>query len=345
MAAAFYTDLMNLKTHKQVIAAQLDKLKSVRESLNEKLRGLPEKGMQLARIKARQQSLEAAEALLASRQREAQLYEETALPYYRFYEAKMDEVETSGRTKKVAMLVVADGIFGALLAAMLIGILESMDDRIKTVADLKRVTEMPLLATLPNLATMDAVAQAGWGFRTWLALQAKLVVGLRREMVCGVLASSTGEGCSTWVELLGRGAAQRDDVVLVVINRAPPNGTTTPLAQALKDPAGVALERGRTNWLVADSDWRWDAAARRQWQSALGIWQRTAGLVVLAELTAADQTDTLLMAELFPQLIWLARNGVARSRATGERLQPLRHAGCRFVGTVLNGETKLFPWL
>ena len=345
LAAGFYTELLNLKIQKEVAAAQLEKLKTVRAGVEDKLRGLPEKGMQLARIKAREQSLEAAQSLLASRQHEAQLYEENALGYYRFFESKPDEVEVAGRGKKLILLTVAGGVLGALLAMGLICIVESLDDRIKTAADLKRVTRLPLLGTLPDLGSLDAVAQSNWAFRTWLALQAKLAAGPRHEMICGFISATGREGCSTWVDLLTRAAGQRDENVLAVTNHAPPNGNTMPLEEALARPAALACAPGRPQWLVTPVGWRWDAERRREWKAALEVWSQSEGLVVLVELTAADQPETLMLAEQMPQLIWLAGSGVARARETSERLQTFRHAGCEFTGAVLNREAKLFPWL
>ena len=345
LATSFYAELVNLKTHKQVIAAQLEQLKTVRAGVEEKLRGLPEKGMQLARIKARQQSLETGQSLLASRQREAQLYEENAFGYYRFFDAKLDEVEVAGRSSKLILLTVVGGVLGAFFAIAFVCLVESLDDRIKTAADLKRLTKLPLLASLPELDSLDAVAQANWAFRTWLALQSKFVTGPRREVVCGFVSANGHEGCSTWVELLGRAASQRNEAVLVVTNRAPVNGSTMPLDEALAHPSSVTITPGRAQWLIAPADWRWDSAQRLQWESALGTWSRSGGLVALVELTAADQPETLLFAEEMPQLIWRAGSGVARGRETSERLQTFQHAGCRFAGAVLNREVKLFPWL
>jgi len=344
LAIGFYTELLSLKTQKEVTAAQLEQLKSVRSGVEDKLRGLPEKGMQLARIKARQQLLEIAQSLLAGRQHEAQLYEENALGYYRFFESKLDEVEVTGRGKKLILLTVAGGVLGVFFVAAFVCLVESLDDHIKTAADLKRITRLPLLGTLPVLDALDAVAQSNWAFRTWLALQTRLAAGPRRETVCGFVSAAGREGCSTWVELLARAAGQRNENVIAVLNRAPINGSTMPLDEALANPSAVSTSPGQPQWLITPAGWSWDAGRRRQWKSALEIWSHSARLVVLVELTAADQPETLLLAEELPQLIWLSGSGVARGRETGERLQTFQHAGCRFAGAVLNHEVKLFPW-
>jgi len=96
---------------------------------------------------------------------------------------------------------------------------------------------------------------------------------------------------------------------------------------------------------VAPGDWRWNAQQRRRWQAAMDIWSRTEGLVVLVELAAADQPETLLFAEDLPQVIWLSGSGLARANDITARLQNFQHAGCHFAGAALNREKKLFPWL
>jgi hypothetical protein len=345
VAANFYTELLDLKAQKEVAAAQVDKLKSARAALDEKLRALPEKELQLARIKARKTSLEASESLLASRQREAQIYEESTPGYYRYFPPVAEDVEKTGRLKKLLLFAIAGGMLGALAAIAFVGLREILDDRLKTVADLKRSTRLPLLATLTDLDSLDAVAQAHWAFRTWLALQVKLATDKRRQLVCGFVAAHRQEGVSTWLELLARGAAQRNEAVLVITNRAPENGEVLSLGDVLDCPALLSPSPGEPQWLEAPGDWQWRADRRRQWFSALESWRPAGRLVVLVELTAADSADTLLFAEQMPQLIWLAGSGVARTASTKERLQIFQNAGCRFVGAVLNRETKLFPGL
>lgn len=343
LAASFYQEWLTLKTQKEVLAAQMEKIKVVRETVDTKLRTLPEKGLQYARIKARQQSLEAAQSLLASRQREAQAYEENPPGYYRFFEARPEQVEVSGRAKKLMLVTAAGGILGVLLSLALVCLVESFDDRVKTAADLKRSTSLPLLASLADLVTLDAGAQTSWAFRTWMALQTKLKEDANHSMVCGVIASSSGEGCSTWVDLLSHAASQRENTVIAITNRAPVSGTTVALEEAINNPTAVSPKPGTVTWLITPSEWRWTADRRHQWRSALAQWQVSPGLVLLMELSHVDQPETLLMAECMPQIIWLTGNGQARKRQLTERLGVLQNAHCRLAGAVLNRETKLLP--
>ena len=344
LSTGYYSELLTLRTHKQVVAAQIEKMKATRTEVDEKLRGLPEKAMQLVRIKARQQSLEGSRSLLASRQREAQLYEENSPGYYRYFEANVEDVEVSGRSKKVILLAVVGGILGAMGTLFGICVVELLDDRIKTAADLKRVTKLPLLARLPDLGSLDAVAQSHWAFRTGLALQSKLVASPNGTVVCGFVTASGQQGASTWMELLAAAAGQRHPSVLVVTNRAPVNGRVIPIDQALNQPQEAGPVAGQTLWLLLPSGWQWTAIRRQQWQEVIGRWNQAAGVVVLIEIAGIDQPDTLMWAESVPQLLWLARGNRTRGRDVRERLVILQNARCTLAGALLNQEAKLFPW-
>lgn len=344
LSGGFYSELLNLRTQKAVLAVQIEKMTGTRASVEEKLRTLPEKAMQLVRIKARQQSLEGARSLLASRQREAQLYEENSPAYYRYFETTAADVERSGRSQKIILLGIVGGIFGAGGALLVITLLELLDDHIKTAADLKRVTRLPLLARLPDLERLDAVAQAHWAFRTWLVLESRLTSGASGNRAIGFVSSSNGEGRSTWIELLARAAAQRHPAVLVVTNRPPANSQVLPLERALESPGLALPESGRTLWLSFPAGWIWTAKYRQQWFLLQTNWNLKPQTTIFVEICQADDPDNLMLAESLPQLIWLADGGKARGRSSRDLLVTLQNAGCRFGGSVLNREARLFPW-
>lgn len=345
LATSYYSELVTLRTHKLVVAAQIEKMKATRAEVDEKLRGLPEKAMQLVRIKARQQSLEGSRSLLASRQREAQLYEENSPGYYRYFEAGVDDVEVSGRSKKVILLAVVGLFLGSIATLLGICAVELLDDRIKTAADLKRVTKLSLLARLPALATLDAVAQSNWAFRTWLALQSKLLTKPNGCVIIGFVSAGRQQGCSTWIELLARAAAQRHSSVLAITNRTPVNGTVVPIDQALAEPQSVQPKKDQLVWILQPSDWLWNASRRQLLQDVMNPWNKTDNAVILIEIVDAHQPDNLMVAEAIPQLIWIARGGQVRGRDIRESMVILQNARCHFAGAALNQETKLLPWL
>ena len=314
LAVSFYQELVSLRTQKEVLAASLEKLKTVRAGVETKLQSLPEKGMQYAHIKSRQQSLESAQSLLASRQREAQIYEDNPPGYYRFFDAKPDEVEVTSRAKKTILVAVAGGVLGVMFSLGLICLVESLDDRIKTPADARRATRLPLLASLPPLATLDATEQDSWAFRTWMALQSRLSDGARQAIVCGFAASTAGEGVSTWIDLLARAASSREAAVVAITNGAAGAGPAMRLEDALRAPSQLPARPGSVTWLRLEPDWRWDAPRRALWQDACREWQHRPGMVILLELKGIDLPESLLLAESLPQIIWVMGVGIARSR-------------------------------
>ncbi len=343
VTASFYSEWFDLKTQKRVLAVQLEKLEAARKELGERLSRLPEKGMQYARLRARQQSLETAQSLMASRQREAQTFADGAPGYYRFFPAKAEEVAVLKPTKKRVLLAVAGAVFGALAVIALAALVESFDDRLKTAADVRRVAQLPLLASLPELDGWDAAARDDWAFRTWTGLRPLLAAGPSGTVVCGVLSSGAGEGRSQWIELLAAAAARREARVMAVTNRPPAGATAVPLADALASPAGRVPAPGSPCWLTLPADWRWTAEVRQRWQAAVERWQREPGYVLLLELPAAEQPETQLLAERLPRLLWLSGSGRASGRRTAELLETLRHAQGHLAGAVLNCAPR-FPW-
>ena len=71
---------------------------------------------------------------------------------------------------------------------------------------------------------------------------------------------------------------------------------------------------------------------------ALAHWRAIDNLVLLVELPPASVSESVLLAESLPQLIWLVDSGKASIRDTKEQLEMMRHAKCHIVGAVLNHE-------
>ena len=91
-----------------------------------------------------------------------------------------------------------------------------MDNRVKTRADVRRVTGLPLLATLGDLRRQTPASRDQSAFRAWTALQSRLRSSPHRGMVCGITSANAGDGRSTWVDLLARAACQSGFRVLAI---------------------------------------------------------------------------------------------------------------------------------
>jgi Mrp family chromosome partitioning ATPase len=230
---------------------------------------------------------------------------------------------------------------------------EAVDGRLKTVADVERVTGLPVLASVGDLKSMSPAEQEAWAFRTWTAIAGQLNSSPNRGMVCGFISSSSGEGCSTWVNLLVNAANKRGlrAGVMAARNVGPvgtesdsseqvqtTDGSGTLLPAAVNVAAEGLMAPVRAHIPLPGSVWSLEH--RKEWQNTLGRWRNMENLVVLVDLPPASVSEAVLLAENIPQVIWLADSGKARARATREQLKTLRHAKCRVVGAVLNHEPK-----
>jgi hypothetical protein len=258
------------------------------------------------------------------------------------------------------------------------------DDRLKTTGDLKRVTRLPVLATLNNLSHMNAEERERWAFHTWTALQSHMSDSPNHGLVCGLTSSQEGEGRTTWINMLAEAATKSGFRVLTIATQPSPlQGKMADSSIAdLADPGGERAPRPTepeapsasltTNDILASPSavterlvgphsqplvhiplpgWVWNLERRKQWQTALNQWRQIDNIVILVELPPASVRESVLLAENLPNLIWLADSEKAQAVETRKQLDLLRHARCNLVGTVLNHKPhsrlrELFPkWL
>jgi capsular polysaccharide biosynthesis protein len=332
-------------------------------------------------LRSKLQSLENSRVMLLGRQRAAQSFTENPPGYFRVLApASMADVTVHGGKLKMLVLAIFCGVIGLVGAVGQVLAREAVDDHLKTVADLKRVTRLPLLASLSDLNEMSAHEQRDWAFRTWTSLQHHMSRSPNHGFVCGVTSSGDGEGRSTWVNLLARESSQLGFRVLTIATRPPeknPSGkstangsngstTTPPSAGASADAAAETQQQMdqsaalATNALAAPAEvalkltgpnpqplvhiplpgWVWNLERRKQWQSALNHWRSIDNIVILVELPPSATPEAVLLAQNLPNVVWLADSGKASAKETRAQLATLRHARCHLAGAVLNHEPK-----
>ena len=345
-----------MQTRKTTLQKELQGLERLKQSLQEKATGISQKGTQYALLKARLEGLQKSRALLASRQREAQLYQDHAQGYYRvFMPATLKDVDATSRWLNAIWAALAGGFIGLVGAGLIVVGAEIADSRLKTVADVEQVTGLTVLATLGDLEAMAPDEREAWAFRTWTALAGQLSASANHGMVCGFVSSSPGEGRSTWIELLAKAARRRGLQAVTVGTRPQTNGsssgasqaapgTQTELFTATVTSQALAVQVESSGELAAQIPLPgsvWNLEHRNEWRDALSRCSAMENLVLLVELPPASVPESVLLAESLPQVIWLADSRKARARATREQLATMKHARCRLVGAVLNHEPDL----
>ena len=151
VANSLFVDLVTLRAQLEALLRQADPLGERKTNVQNRLTALPEKALRYARLRARQQSLESARALLAGRQREAQLFAENSPGYYRlFAPATPDDVTISSRGRKVVILAIVGLVLGCGLGVVILGVRESLDSRLVSPGDMRRALGAPTLAKSAN---------------------------------------------------------------------------------------------------------------------------------------------------------------------------------------------------
>jgi protein involved in polysaccharide export with SLBB domain/capsular polysaccharide biosynthesis protein len=280
--------------------------------------------------------------------------------------ATLEGVISHQRTAKIAVLTGFGGVLGFLIACAIIMLGEAMDPRLKTAADVQRVSRLPVIASAGNLARMTEAEQKNWAFRTWTSLQRVISPSSNQGFVCGITSSENGEGRSTWIRLMSDAASQRGFRVLTIVACPPEDhedmfvasglvtdGTSDSQAM-MPSPGNGAMVAGHvlstpeevTKKLIGPDPepvvqiplpgWVWNLERRKQWHAALRHWGKIDNIALLVELPPASMPETVLLAESLPNLIWLADSEKATAVKTGEQLETLRNARCHLVGAVLN---------
>ena len=310
-------------------------------------------------------SLETNRALLIGRQRAIQPFRENPPGYFRVLLSVTANPTLEHRHRLEIVLFACLGAFIGLFGSagqILMG--EFLDNRLKTRADVRRVTGLPLVATLGDLNKMEPADRDQWAFRAWTALQSRLSISPNHGMVCGITSSHRGDGRSTWIDLLARAAGNCGFRVLTVTAQPSPeiaaelarrDTRAAPSAPPFAAPESVALT---ANVLSTPSQivekltgpdsaprvniplpgWVWDLERRKRWQTALEVWRAIEHVVIFVELPPASVAETVLLAENIPNLLWLVDSNRSDAAETHTELETLRNARCNLVGAVLNRE-------
>jgi protein involved in polysaccharide export with SLBB domain/capsular polysaccharide biosynthesis protein len=313
----------------------------------------------------RLRTLESTRALLVARDRAIAPFVEAPPGYFRvLVPATAAQAIRHGHRLEMVLCGVLGAFFGLILSAGQILLSEFMDNRVKTRADVRRVTGLPLLATLGDLKQLSPSDCEQWAFRSWTALQSRLSLTPNHGMVCGITSAHTGDGRSTWITLLAQAASACGFRVLTITAQPSPaiaaelarrEKLPAPAASAAQTAEEVALNTnvlsapGQISERLAGADcapmvniplpgWVWNLERRKQWQAALEVWRTIENVVIFVELPPACVSETVLLAENIPNLLWLVDSSKSNAAETHTVLETLRHARCNLVGAVLNRE-------
>jgi protein involved in polysaccharide export with SLBB domain/capsular polysaccharide biosynthesis protein len=198
-------------------------------------------------LQAHYQVLDGTHAALVNRQRAVQAFLSNPPGYFRvLVPATAADAHVERNRLKVGAFSGFCGLLGIMGMSIALICVELLDDRLKTGADVKRVTRLPLLATLGDLRHMSPADQDTWAFRTWTALQRRLSVSPNHGMVCGITSANNGDGRTTWINLLARAANQRGFRVLTIATGADPLGKAKTDSAVKVEPSknGTASKNG-----------------------------------------------------------------------------------------------------
>ncbi len=310
-------------------------------------------------------SLETTRAMLIGRQQAIQPFRENPPGYFRVL-LSVSANPTLQHNHRLEMVLFAclGAFFGLIGSAGQVLLGEFMDNRIKTRADVLRVTGLPLLGALGDLDRLASAERDQWAFRTWTALRSRIGPSSNRGMICGITSAHCGDGRSTWIDLLAGAAGNCGFRTLTITARSSPGGPVEPARRAqppvpprpssgasdsvaqtesfLSAPGRIVEQmsgaNGRPRVDISISGWVWSLERRKQWQAAIEACRAIEHVAIFVELPPASAPEAVLLAENIPNLLWLVDSSRSDAAETREDLETLVDAGCNIVGAVLNHE-------
>jgi protein involved in polysaccharide export with SLBB domain/capsular polysaccharide biosynthesis protein len=303
----------------------------------------------------RVRTLETNRALLIERQRAIQPFRENPPGYFRvLLSAASSPTRLQRYRLEIALFACMGAILGLFGSAGLFLLRELLDNRIRTRTDVRRVTGLPLLATLGDLGRMSPAAQEEWAFRAWTALQRRLCASPSQGVVCGITSANAGDGRSTWIGLLSRAARTCGFRVLTIDARPSQELSAEPARiEGRPPPAALVTDDLSAPEQVVDRltrsecppvvsiplpGWVWNIERRKQWRLALAAWKAVHHVVILVDLPPALVAESVLLAETIPNLAWLCVGDRSDAAETLVDLGTLRDASCNLVGAFFNRE-------
>jgi len=312
----------------------------------------------------RVRALETNRALLIERQRAIQPFRDNPPGYFRvLLSAAVSPTRILRYRLEIALFACLGAIVGLFGSAGQILLGEFLDNRIKTRADVRRVTGLPLLATLGDLRQMSPSSQEQWAFRAWTSLQGRLTTPADHGMICGITSANAGDGRSTWIGLLARAARSCGFRVLTIVAQ-PARDPSAEASRPEKRLPAAAPDDSRQGATLVASDlsaparvvtrltseecppvvsiplpgWIWNLERRKEWRLALEAWGAIDHVVILVDLPPALAAESVLLAKTLPNLVWLVDGDRTGATETLTDLETLRHASCNLVGAFFNRE-------
>lgn len=241
-------------------------------------------------------------------------------------------------------------VFGAF-AGTLVGRVTLRRRRVDNEATLGAATNLPLLPRLEDLQRLSPAEREYWSTATLAAVE-KLSGNPRGgTLVCGVTSSTSGEGRSTWMNLLAEAGGRRGNRVLIITRPE-----SAPAAQPVADrePGRSITPVGSPQLFVAKAEPRAATetdqailrlsfapnashpAFRRTWEHALDAWRNEENALILVELPPASTAEGLLLASSMPNVLWISGMGIADVALTRKCLMNLRNMNTQLIAAALN---------
>jgi capsular polysaccharide biosynthesis protein len=353
LAQNLYAKFVSVRSDEKLLDAKKQEMLVALNRLTQKIQSLPQTQVRYARAKADYQLWNNAYQQTLGELNKQQLLASTARVPFTLQATPANPSEPAVQRWSFALLVAIGGsILGSMGLSFGLAWQTCRDPRIQSETELHFATSLPLLGTLPNLKTMALEEQEKWAFHTFSEMKAKLAPESGAALVCGFTSSRQGEGRSTWIRLLAGTARKQGYQVLVVAtvptlsseNRKEHQsdcGITEGMPSVTlfdeSHPVRLTTESfSQVQAFAMPAQAAWSLENRLQWQQGIHELRKVPNRVILVEFPPASEPETVLLAQNFPNLIWVCGQDMVTGTEIQNQMKSLNVSQAKLVGTVLN---------
>lgn len=341
---AVFLDLLNSQSRKRVLDEELLSMEQFLKTMEDKLEKLPGLAQQYLKLKSEDDRLQILVDLLKARKREAEMYIEEVIPAYKAYEGSVYESVEEKNPTKIFLAVVFFGMaFGASTVFLIIIFFELLNDRVVTVGDMKRATDLPVLAGLTEFSRIPKDT-GKWSIALWKRVEALLderKAGLKEITLSSM---NSGEGKTTWIGYLSRAAWMNGSGVVAFVNTVPSEGTwkVIKLEHFLEHPHRVLSEVRESGdapnpvAVIIQDDWVWTQKNTFLWKRACSELYGESSMVFFMEINNPMLDENMIFLSTNANVFWLSRSGEPRFAELEHIIAMLRGMSTGIRGMFIN---------
>lgn len=339
-----FLNLVKAQANKNKLSAEIASYNQFLNKIEENMSRMPKLAQEYIKLKDDEKRLQILVDLLGARKREAEMFIEEVIPAYKAYDKSVYESVKSSNPGKMFMAVVFFGMaFGSGMVFLIIVVLELLNDRIKTIGDLKRLTQLQVLGGLTEF-NEEPKDTGKWSLAMWKKIENLIGNKSRHSEIVSLVSLHRGEGKTTWIGYLAKASYMNGGRVLAFVNSVPSEGEwdtvtmdrflehPTIACPKLDDPTAIPKPVA----VLQPAGWVWTRRNHILWNRAVKMIEKLSPFTAFVEINDPTNDDNMLFISKSSNVFWLSQSGEARFGEISSILKLLKSMSTQLRGAFIN---------